>query len=465
MRTRFALPFILALTLLLPACNPISSITPTPHGDPLAPTAERINPTEPTPTLHGEPLAPTPEVFIPLDPSPTPPESDLPLTCQVTDLKVQIERTAGYCYAFPNRFTLGKQPMFGFQAVMGPGVGSSAEPVFATFAVENDAYDPNQSLDQQVDAYLQGFTTVAPQSMTRARLTVNNEPAVMVDNIPVQLSWRIVFVQHQGRLYRLMYWPVDLKETKTDLEELYQTTLNSFSFIAGTISAASPTAIQEEQDSLLPSVTVNVDGVAQYISAQEIAAVPPSSNAVWWEPMPRYMLITLQGYPVANHLMQPQIFVYPVRDLEVNETAAKTAADLQKLLQDQQAGKALPFLPLYNSTQMMHAQVSYLDFKNGKGVRYLTQFAQGIVPINNHELIYTYQGLTSDGNSYVAAVLPVNLASLPTDGKWNGQEPPTGNDYRKYVDGVVSTLNLQPASTFTPDLNKLDKLIQSIEIK
>ena len=45
----------------------------------------------------------------------------------------------------------------------------------------------------------------------------------------------------------------------------------------------------------------------------------------------------------------------------------------------------------------MHSQVQYLDFKNGTGVRYLTQFDQGILPINNYELVYTYQGLTSDG--------------------------------------------------------------------
>ena len=461
MRTRYALPFILALTVLLSACNTIISITPTPHGDPLAPTAERINPTGPTPTLHGDPLAPSPEVVSPLDPSPTPSGSDLPLTCQVTDLKVQIEPASGYCYAYPPRFTFGKHPNFGYQAVMGPALGSSTEPVFATFAVESGPYDPNLSLDQQADTFLRGFTVIAPDILTRARLTVGGEAAVMVDNVPVQLSWRIVFVAHKDRLYRLMYWPVDIKEAKSDLDDLYQTTTGSFSFISSTVITPVPTQKAESG----PAVIVNVNGVAQSVTAEGIAAVPAGSDRAWWEPMPQYITVTLAGYPVAVHQLKPQIFVYPVKDLGVNEVAQKSAAALQKLLQDKQAGKDLPFLPLYNATQVMHAQMSYLDFKNGKGVRYLTQFAQGIVPINNHELFYTFQGLTGDGQYYVAAVLPVNLASLPADGKWNGQEPPVGSDYRKYVDGVVSILNQQSASTFTPDLRKLDELIQSIEIK
>ncbi len=45
-----------------------------------------------------------------LDPSPTPSDSTLPLTCQVTDLKVYINEMDGYCFAYPMRFTLGDQP-------------------------------------------------------------------------------------------------------------------------------------------------------------------------------------------------------------------------------------------------------------------------------------------------------------------------------------------------------------------
>ena len=82
MKTRFTLLFVLALAILLSACNSAILTTPAPHGDPMAPTAVLADP---------DVLAPTPEIFNPLDPSPTPSESTLPLTCQVTDLNVQVK--------------------------------------------------------------------------------------------------------------------------------------------------------------------------------------------------------------------------------------------------------------------------------------------------------------------------------------------------------------------------------------
>jgi hypothetical protein len=227
-----------------------------------------------------------------------------------------------------------------------------------------------------------------------------------------------------------------------------------------------PTQVQPAQAGQGPSVTVDLNGAAQSFTSEVVAAVPMSVDGPWWEIMPQYTRLALQGYPISKHVWQPQIFVYPVKDLAAaNEAAGKVAQSLQTLLQDQQAGKDLPFLPLMPSQkQAMLARVKFQDFKNGKGVSYLTQYANGLVPINNRELIYTYQGLTSDGRYYVAVLLPVYQASLPADDR-SWQTPLVGSDYTKYVDGVVSSLNQQPAGTFTPDLGKLDALIQSIEIK
>lgn len=173
---------------------------------------------------------PTPEIFNPLNPSPTPSSSDLPLTCQVTDLSVFVDRQAGYCFAYPIRFELSEQTSPS-PTVLGPALGSSTEPLHATLIIEQAPYDPDKSLDQQADEFLQGFSVLDPNSFERAPLTISGEVALKVDVVPVQLSWRILFVAHNGILYRLMYWPVDVSEARADLEELYQTTLGSFSFM------------------------------------------------------------------------------------------------------------------------------------------------------------------------------------------------------------------------------------------
>jgi hypothetical protein len=233
------------------------------------------------------------------------------------------------------------------------------------------------------------------------------------------------------------------------------------------VTEAPTQAPVEEPTQGPPAVTVDVSGVAQEVTSQVVEAVPSGADRPRWEAMPQYTLLTLQGYPTPDHLLKTQIFVYPVEGLSVNETAGGVVGSLQALLQSQDAGDSMPYLPLYNAGQVMHAQVAFLDFKNGKGVRYLTQFDQAPLPINNYELHYTFQGLTSDGAYYVAAVLPVNLPELPADGSVDLNNPPQNfvEDFPTYLSDTVDMLDGQPASAFTPDLGLLDAMIGSLEIK
>lgn len=216
-----------------------------------------------------------------------------------------------------------------------------------------------------------------------------------------------------------------------------------------------------------PHLSLETGSIAANFQSETVAAVPASDAVPYWEVLPEYTRVTLQGYPVSEHLMKPQIFIYPVKDLQmVNEGADSIIASLQTLLQSHQEMANMPFLPMFNAAQVMHTQVQYLNFKNGQGLRYLTEFAQGMLPINSNELIYTYQGITNDGNYYVAVILPVNHPSLPADGKVTGNEPPEfTSDFRAYVTNVTKLLDSQTANTFTPDLTQLDSLISSLEIK
>lgn len=177
-----------------------------------------------------EPATATPNIMPRLDPSPTPSDSTLPLTCQVTDLNVYINEEDGYCFAYPARFTEGTHPMLNTSAIMGPAIGNGVEPVYASFAVQvTPATD--ESLRAQAEAFLKEFSVADPASLTWAQVPVGGEAGVMVEPVPVMLSWRIVFVQHNGQLFRLMYHPVDIPEAQADLNDLTQTTLGSLAFI------------------------------------------------------------------------------------------------------------------------------------------------------------------------------------------------------------------------------------------
>jgi len=163
-----------------------------------------------------------------LNPSPTPSNSTLPLTCQVTDLNVYINEADGYCFAYPTRFALGDQPS-DKPDVRGPTVDNSVEPIHATLSIEvSPATD--KTLREQAETYLKEFSVADPATYSWTQVQVGIEAGWMVEPVPAMLAYRIVFAQHNGTIFRLMYWPVDIPAAQADLDELTQVTLASFAF-------------------------------------------------------------------------------------------------------------------------------------------------------------------------------------------------------------------------------------------
>jgi hypothetical protein len=182
--------------------------------------------------------------------------------------------------------------------------------------------------------------------------------------------------------------------------------------------------------------------------------------------IPEHIGLAFNGYVLPDTFHEPYIHIYPVDELEAGwEHAGTIVTELQQLLAEKPAApEAIPFLPVFNAAQMVRTKIAYMDFQNGTGVRFLTQYDQAYIPINNHEMFYTFQGLTSDGEYYVAAILPVSHPSLPAD----GTEIPGGDweafaqDFEAYVRDIEQQLDAQGGSSFTPDLSLLDAMIQSL---
>jgi hypothetical protein len=238
-----------------------------------------------------------------------------------------------------------------------------------------------------------------------------------------------------------------------------------------------PTAIPLPSETVAPTEASNgmpeefsldYATVAQSLSMESVAAQPANPGDPYWVGTPRYRLLTLQGYPITVNKVTPQIFIYPVAEMaSANQNMAAVSAELQTLLQTHQAGDQLPLLPLpLSEKQIIDARVQYLDFQNGSGVSFLTQTGNGIVPINNDELTFSFQGLTSDGQYYIAALLPVTNPELPT-GRELGQQMATEIEkdpgyYMNYLSATITLLEQQPAGSFTPDLESLDDMISSL---
>lgn len=199
-------------------------------------------------------------------------------------------------------------------------------------------------------------------------------------------------------------------------------------------------------------------------------------NPYEMELYPAHTELTLQGYPLADKFFDPHISVYPVAAYSALAPAAVPArvGDLQALIASgsippfvSSFSSSLPFLPTFNAAQAFYAKAQNLSFASGDGIRFLTEFAQYTVPVNNTDLFYTFQGLTSDGQYWVSAILPINLAILPP-----GPDPLPGgvsfedfaNNYETYITDMVNQLNAQADDSYIPGITALDALVSSITI-
>jgi hypothetical protein len=208
--------------------------------------------------------------------------------------------------------------------------------------------------------------------------------------------------------------------------------------------------------------------VASSAQSTVVAEVPPSDQSPAWDVAPQHEEISLTGYILTGSFHEAQINIYPIQEfIALNPIVAERIATLQKIIQDKSNEPGnVPILPLWNATQVFLSNPVYLDFQNGSGIRYLTQYGQAIMPINNHDLFYSFQGLTKDGKYWISAILPVNHPSLQAtyDNPLPADIDQFMANYEQYTTLLRANLNTQPAETFSPSLADLDAMIGSIVV-
>jgi hypothetical protein len=253
----------------------------------------------------------------------------------------------------------------------------------------------------------------------------------------------------------------------------------------GTTQPPGATETPEATDTLTvtePPVTTNVicNKLALFLdpvlaSGYTCETIPETAEGIIVTP--QYTKLTLQGYVLSGKIFEPQILVFPVnRYIELlPDFIPGRVSELQTLIGGSPApvftasfSYSLPLLSVFNAGQVFFAGYKVVPFMNGGGIRFLTEYAQFYAVVNNYELFYTYQGLTSDGQDWVSAILPINTPILPA----SGDNPPGGvtwedftNNYGPYITDLVAQLNAQPQEAYSPTLGLLDALVASITIQ
>jgi hypothetical protein len=219
-------------------------------------------------------------------------------------------------------------------------------------------------------------------------------------------------------------------------------------------------------------------GVASGAIAESVPAVTDQSGAPW-DVAPAYVRLTLQGYILQDKFFQPQIMVYPAAEYAAaGNGAANSIPRLQAILASPSApmtNDVLPRLPYVNAEQAIGAAPKIVAFSTAAWCACVAEYAQYFAPINNHELLYHYEGLTTDGKSYVVATLPINSAFLAAESDpasivpaggvpFPGMDNADPEAFSAYYQAVADLLVATPPDAFQPTLTDLDSLIQSMQV-
>jgi hypothetical protein len=461
----------MCLLLIISACGPLATQAP---------------------PMVSEPATPTPEIFIRLDPSPTPGSSPLPLTCQVTDLSVYTNEEWGYCFAYPANFTLDEsRTADGIITLYGPGLEDIANPVRASLEITAQVAPPESGLTPLVDVYRNSFGET-PLPIGRETGMLGGKPAETLDPVPGMLSSRVMMALNENILFTLRYHPSDLEIAKPDLETLSQTVTGSFAFLPLTAPHAS------EQKTIRwfefgRDISLSYDSsLAPWVEARSVPAVPVSDQILFAEAQPSYAQVRFWGFhggrPYELPILPAENRIAQVRVFRTAEFAGYGDDSPQGFLNQMQALKdllvrgieparcaqpitgepAMPYLPWINMKQTLCAQPEIVEFAGGRGIRYLSYYSQGLNPVLDQEVFYTFQGHTDDGQFYVAAFFPVETGIFPTEPPPCPQCSEPGYDPFAEWSAVLAEqlvqLNAQPQDAFTPALTILDDLIRSIRI-
>ena len=132
----------------------------------------------------------------------------------------------------------------------------------------------------------------------------------------------------------------------------------------------------------------------------------------------------------------------------------------------------MPFLPMWEACQAFVGRLRYVNFKNGQGVFFLTQWDRETAKVSNDAIEYAFQGITADNRYWIYAEFSVAAPFLPNGNEvevmaWKEKNyllSHKSKKYQAYLRPVLAKLEALPANKFQPSLDLLEQLIKSLEV-
>jgi hypothetical protein len=169
------------------------------------------------------------------------------------------------------------------------------------------------------------------------------------------------------------------------------------------------------------------------------------------------------------------LIVYPAGDWSKTYARLGRASEdplpaLREILDHQPQAIGINFPPAAGHTsarQIFRSAVRYLNFHDGRGVRFLTVYQGDPLPIADHDIVYVFHGLTDDGKYWVTLNLPLNARVLPAPDAALAALTDYDHflkEHVAYVADVGRKLERARPDDFTPRLDRIDAMIESLSI-
>lgn len=202
------------------------------------------------------------------------------------------------------------------------------------------------------------------------------------------------------------------------------------------------------------AVTIDPQGLASVVKGAVIPATPHRPNAVPLlngEPEHLRFHFDQDSLAPGYHFDQRQVLVYSItayRNFFQGTTRDSFNAEIGKLqnLLDAQPSRindTIPFFPQIDANQLYNARVEYLQLNDGSGIRFVTRYDGRVSP----EIFYAFEGIV--GDRLVSVFWPIEANEKPTM-----KEPAR----------IASFLEGLTQEEFTPTLETIDKIVESIQI-
>jgi hypothetical protein len=203
----------------------------------------------------------------------------------------------------------------------------------------------------------------------------------------------------------------------------------------------------------------------------------PARPGAGTQATPAHLLIILDPATLPDPAVPETraLIVYPAADwsktyARLHRPAEDPVPALRKLLDDETPEMRIEFPPAAGhagARQILRSAVRYLRFQGGHGVRFLTVYQGDPLPISDRDFVYVFQGLTTDGRYWVTLNLPVTVRGLPPPDAAVAQLADYDRfvaDHERYLADIVHKLRDARSEDFTPRLERIDAMLESLAI-